>query len=85
LSWRASMLSAALTMASAAVRDIRGEQDNYTLDKNGFQIFIQESVEKDFLDDEQIKAQYYPETEQLLKDAFVLPAACPRRILTSEQ
>jgi len=26
-------------------------------------------VEKDFVDDEQIKARYYPETEQLLKDA----------------
>ncbi|KAL6245345.1 hypothetical protein RBB50_007343 [Rhinocladiella similis] len=51
------------------INDIRGEEGEYTLDKNGFQIFRRESVEKDFVDDEQIKAQYYPETEQLLKDA----------------
>ncbi|KAG9793214.1 high affinity methionine permease, partial [Aureobasidium melanogenum] len=51
------------------VHDIRGEEDQYTLDKNGFQIYRHASVEKEFLDDEQIKAQYYPEVEQLLKDA----------------
>ncbi|KIX06074.1 uncharacterized protein Z518_04048 [Rhinocladiella mackenziei CBS 650.93] len=51
------------------IYDIRGEEQNYNLDKNGFEIYRRESVEKDFLDDAQIKAQYYPETEQLLKDA----------------
>ncbi|KAM0265584.1 hypothetical protein ACHAQJ_000016 [Trichoderma viride] len=50
------------------VRDVAGEEDKYTLDKSGFQIHRHTSVEKDFLDDEQIKASYYPETEQLLKD-----------------
>lgn len=50
------------------VHDIRGEEDKYTLDGQGFQIHKHSSVEKDFLDDEQIKAQYYPEVEQLLKD-----------------
>ncbi|OQV02595.1 hypothetical protein CLAIMM_07762 [Cladophialophora immunda] len=51
------------------IHDIRGEEKNYTLDKNGFEIYRHTSIEKDFLDDEQIKANYYPETEQLLKDA----------------
>lgn len=51
------------------IHDIRGEEQNYTLDRNGFQIHRYPSIEKDFVDDEQIKAQYYPETEQLLKDA----------------
>jgi len=51
------------------VNDIRGEENNYSLDKNGFQIHHHSSVEKDFVDDAQIKAQYYPEIEQLLKDA----------------
>ncbi|OAL36854.1 hypothetical protein AYO20_03910 [Fonsecaea nubica] len=51
------------------VHDIRGEESNYTLDKSGFEIYRHTSVEKDFLDDDQIKAQYYPEVEQLLKDA----------------
>ena len=52
------------------VQDIRGQEDQYTLDKNGFQIYRHTSVEKDFASDEQIKAVYYPETEQLLKDAY---------------
>jgi hypothetical protein len=51
------------------VHDISGEEDRYTLDSHGFQIYPHESSEKDFQDDEQIKAHYYPETEQLLKDA----------------
>ncbi|EHK23750.1 uncharacterized protein TRIVIDRAFT_55809 [Trichoderma virens Gv29-8] len=50
------------------INDIAGEEDKYTLDKSGFQIHRHTSIEKDFLDDEQIKASYYPETEQLLKD-----------------
>ncbi|RFU75259.1 hypothetical protein TARUN_7001 [Trichoderma arundinaceum] len=50
------------------IHDVAGEEDKYTLDKNGFQIYRHPSVEKDFVDDEQIKALYYPETEQLLKD-----------------
>ena len=54
------------------VNDIRGDEKLYTLDKTGFEIYQHESKEKDFLDDEQIKAVYYPETEQLLKDAYVL-------------
>lgn len=51
------------------VHDIRGEQDSYTLDKQGFQIYPHTSQEKDFLDDDKIKAEYYAEVEQLLKDA----------------
>jgi hypothetical protein len=51
------------------VHDIRGEVEKYTLDGNGFQIYSHKSTEQDFLDDDKIKAEYYPETEQLLKDA----------------
>jgi hypothetical protein len=50
------------------VKDIRGNESQYALDTHGFQIHVQESQEKDFLDDEQIKAVYYPEVDQLLKD-----------------
>ena len=53
------------------VEDIRGREDQFTLDKNGFQVYRHESKEKDFIDDDQIKSVYYPETEQLLKDAYV--------------
>ena len=51
------------------VQDIRGEVEKYTLDGNGFQLYAHKSDERDFVDDEKIKAEYYPETEQLLKDA----------------
>jgi hypothetical protein len=53
------------------VKDITGEESKYTLDSHGFQIYYHESKEKDFVDDDKIKAEYYPEVEQLLKDAYV--------------
>lgn len=54
---------------NVTVIDISGNELDYTLDGNGFQIYYHESKEKDFFDDDKIKAEYYPETEQLLKDA----------------
>ena len=53
----------------AVVKDVRGSESEFSLDLNGFQFYKHASVEKDFVDDEQIKDQYYKETEQLLKDA----------------
>ncbi|KAF6791056.1 hypothetical protein CSOJ01_14414 [Colletotrichum sojae] len=52
---------------NVVIRDIAGKEDEYTLDQNGFQIHRHTATEKDFLDDAQIKASYYPETENLLK------------------
>ena len=54
------------------MHDITGTEDKYTLDSHGFQIYIHASIEKDFVNEEKIKAEYYPETEQLLKDALVI-------------
>lgn len=51
------------------VRDIRGEEENYTLDTAGFQVIKHASAERDFLDEEQIKRVYYPEVESVLKEA----------------
>lgn len=51
------------------ITDISGNESKYTLDSHGFQIYRHESKEKAFDDDEKIKAEYYLETEQLLKDA----------------
>lgn len=53
------------------VHDISGRELEYSLDGNGFQIHHQSATEKEFLDDDQIKASYYPEVEQLLKDVYV--------------
>lgn len=52
----------------ATVHDVRGRESEYTLDKDGFKFVRHTAAEKDFLDDEAIKAGYYAETEQLLKD-----------------
>lgn len=57
---------------SLTVHDIRGTEDQYSLDKTGFQIYHHQSVETDFRDEEQIKKNYYPEVENLLKEAFVI-------------
>jgi hypothetical protein len=51
------------------VHDVTGREKEYTLDGNGFQFYRHTSVEKEFVDEEQIKEKYYLETEQLLKDA----------------
>lgn len=50
------------------IHDISGREKEFTLDNQGFQVHRQPATEKDFVDDGQIKASYYPETEQLLKD-----------------
>ena len=52
----------------AVVHDVRGREAEYTLDKDGFEFIRRPAVEKDFLDDEVIKAGYYAEVEKLLKD-----------------
>ncbi|KAF1950114.1 hypothetical protein CC80DRAFT_427544 [Byssothecium circinans] len=53
----------------ATVHDVRGQEEKFTLDGNGFQFYKHTSAEKAFIDDEEVKRVYYPETEQLLKDA----------------
>ncbi|KAI0196026.1 hypothetical protein EV127DRAFT_497347 [Xylaria flabelliformis] len=52
------------------IRDITGEEDKYTLDRNGFQL-VQRATrlhDTDFHDSELVEANYYPEVKQLLKD-----------------
>lgn len=50
------------------IQDCRGRESEFTLDEDAFQIVqdVAPSAEKDFTDDESIKASYYPELEQLL-------------------
>lgn len=55
------------------IHDVSGHELDYSLDGNGFQFYYHESTEKEFLDNEKIEREYYPETEKLLKDAYVLP------------
>ena len=49
------------------IQDIRGNESLFTLDRNAFASVINvPSEEKDFTDDEHIKAVYYPEVESLI-------------------
>ena len=49
------------------IHDIRGQEHEFTLDKNGFQLVKSTTAEKEFKDDEKIKGGYYREVEELLK------------------
>lgn len=53
---------------NATIQDVTGDEAKYSLDSHGFQIVPHVSKERNFLDDDQIRDQYYKEVEQLLKD-----------------
>ena len=49
------------------IQDIRGQESSFNLDQNAFSTLTTgESTEKDFVSDESIKKNYYPEVEELL-------------------
>ncbi|KAK1761475.1 hypothetical protein QBC47DRAFT_30085 [Echria macrotheca] len=52
------------------ITDIRGSESNYTLDNDAFAAIqsVPPSAEKDFVSDDSIRANYYPEVERLLLD-----------------
>jgi hypothetical protein len=52
----------------ATVKDISGDEAKYNLDDHGFQLVNQVTKVTDFLDEENVKQNYYPEIEQLLKE-----------------
>jgi len=56
--------------AQVWVHDIRGQESEYNLDKDAFAVVsnLPESAEKDFVDDDSIKRNYYPEVEKLILD-----------------
>jgi hypothetical protein len=49
------------------IYDIRGHENEFTLDENGFQVVKAPTAEKDFKNGESIKNGYYKEVEELLK------------------
>ena len=52
------------------VHDIRGHEEEYTLDKDAFKVIsnVPGSAEKEFASDESIERNYYPELEKLILD-----------------
>ena len=50
------------------VENIRGKEDTVSLDTAGFQFYTSPTKYKgEFLDDEEVKREYYPESEELIK------------------
>lgn len=50
------------------IDDIRGREDHYNLDRDAFAVIrgVPDSAERDFVDDDSIRKNYYPEVEALL-------------------
>jgi hypothetical protein len=46
---------------------MRGREDQFNLNKQGFQYHISPTVGGDFKDADQVKREVYPETEELVK------------------
>lgn len=54
------------------IRDIRGSETEYTLERNGFQVLELKTklTPADFHDREKVKAVYYEELKELLMETF---------------
>ena len=50
------------------IEDARGKEDKYTLDTTGFHFSRRPSKHTRFQDDEEIKAEYYPECIEIIKE-----------------
>ncbi|KAF8629800.1 hypothetical protein AX15_003271 [Amanita polypyramis BW_CC] len=50
------------------IENIRGKEDTVSLDTTGFQFYKRPAKHKSFASDEEIKKEYYPESEELLKE-----------------
>jgi hypothetical protein len=55
------------TENEVAIENVRGKEDQYTLDNAGFQWLNAPAKHKSFQNDEEIKREYYPESIELLK------------------
>ncbi|KAG5349131.1 hypothetical protein E4T56_gene4074 [Termitomyces sp. T112] len=49
------------------IENVRGKENDFTLDTAGFQLVHQPAKHKAFLDDAEIQREYYPESIELLK------------------
>ena len=57
-----------------SITDIRGREDDFTLEKNGFKVLKDSWSETDVNDDEEhIQNVVFPETIAAVKQAYVLP------------
>jgi hypothetical protein len=72
------------------IRDLRPIATSVSLDREGFGLVHHDTAVKDFYDDDEVKAVYYPEVERALKDAtgadrvFIFDHTTRRRIPGTE-
>lgn len=52
------------------IEDGRGREAAFALDQSGFTLLKAPTAVRDFYNDEEIQSRYYPEVEQVLKDAL---------------
>ena len=50
------------------IEDVRGNEHKYTLDTTGFEFHRHPVKHTRFLDDEEIRAEYYPECMEFIKE-----------------
>ena len=50
-----------------AIENVRGKEDQYTLDTAGFQFYKSPAKHTSFSNDQEIQDEYYPESIELLK------------------
>jgi len=53
------------------IGDMRGREDEFDLNTQGFQFYESPTIGGDFRDVDKVKAEVYPETEELLKKVYV--------------
>jgi len=53
-----------------AIEDARGHENEFTLDRNGFQLVRAPSTVGDFYSSEEVERAYYPEVEKLLRETL---------------
>ena len=56
---------------AVTVRDMRGTKDQFSLDRQGFELIHHPTAMTDFGDEEQIRTTYYQECVDLIKSRYV--------------
>src|SRR5262245_23690004 len=75
---------------TVAISDMRPILSEISLDEHGFDLVQQRSAVRDFYNEQEVKAIYYPEAEQLLKDmtgadrVLIFDSTVRRRVLGAE-
>jgi len=52
---------------SVSVKDLRPQKSEFTLENNGFQLVDFKSKEREFLDEDKVEKEFYPECVDLIK------------------